>query len=85
MEIAATAARMVVERQFIREVKFKRTRVAPKKSLRFAVGAWILIGLKCWAVVAVISHYQIPINPYWVTFPTLLFASLCTMLHFWGE
>jgi hypothetical protein len=73
------------ERQFVREVKIKRPSVNRVKSLTLVMGAWILIGLKCWAVIWAIGYYQIPVNPLWVTLPTLFFASLCTVLYFLGE
>lgn len=73
------------ERQFVREVKIKRPSAPRVKSLLFVISAWILIGLKCWAVIWAIKFYQIPVNPVWVTVPTLFFAGLSTALYFWGD
>jgi hypothetical protein len=85
MEICTPRRGSEYDRQFVREVKIKRPGIPRVKSPILAVGAWALIGLKCWAIVRVIRYYQIPVNPLWVTLPTLFFAGLCTALYFWGE
>ena len=85
MEICTPRRGSDYERQFVREVKITRPSVNRAKSLVFTTAAWIILGLKCWAVIWAIRYYQIPVNPLWVTLPTLFFAGLCTALYFWGE
>ncbi len=85
IEICTPRRDLDYERQFVREVKIKRPNQPRHKSLGFVTGAWIIVGLKCWAVIKLIGYYQIPVNPLWVTLPTLFFAGLCTVLYFWGE
>ena len=42
--------------------------------------SWVIIIAKCLAVPWVISRWQIPVHPGWVIVPTLIFASLVTLV-----
>ena len=73
------------DREFIREVKIQRPIKRSAKSGFFLLGAWVLIFLKCWAVIWAIERYHIPVHPLWITVPTLVFGGLCTVLYLRGE
>ncbi|HYP16125.1 MAG TPA: hypothetical protein VEQ65_02860 [Opitutus sp.] len=43
---------------------------------------WILIALKCWAVVWLVERYHMKLEPLWVNGPTVAFALMCTAVYF---
>lgn len=67
---------------FVEELAIHRSREPRSlRSERLLVGGWILIGIKCWVVSALISAYQVPINPWWINAPTLGSAAVCTLIY----
>jgi hypothetical protein len=71
--------------EFVREVRVTRRAPRSAKSKRLMLAGWILIALKCWSVVWAVGHYNVPVNPLWVTLPTVIFAGVCTLMYFLGE
>ncbi len=67
---------------FVEEVAIRRSRESRSpRSERLLVVGWILIGLKCWVVSALISAHQVPINSWWINGPTLASAAVCTLVY----
>jgi len=71
--------------EFVREVRVTRRAPRSAKSKRLMLAGWLLIALKCWLVVWAVGHYNVPVNPLWVTLPTVIFAGVCTLMYFLGE
>jgi hypothetical protein len=71
--------------EFVREVRVTRRAPRSAKSKRLMLAGWILIALKCWLVAWAVGHYNVPVNPLWVTLPTVIFAGVCTLMYFLGE
>lgn len=46
---------------------------------------WLLIVVKCWAVIWLIERYEMELNPMWVNAPTVAFALMCTAVYFWRD
>ncbi|GAB1489768.1 hypothetical protein MASR2M8_22220 [Opitutaceae bacterium] len=42
---------------------------------------WVLIGLKSWIVIALIRHYQVPLNPWWINAPTVAAGAICSLIY----
>ena len=74
------------DRAFVAEVHVRRTR-EPRSRRSEAVLAigWVLILLKCVAVYWACSAYAVPVDPWWVIAPSLLFAAVCTWLYWRRE
>jgi hypothetical protein len=70
---------------FVREVRVTQRAPRSAKSKRLMLAGWILIALKCWLVVWAVDHYNVPVNPLWVTLPTVIFAGVCTLMYVLGE
>lgn len=70
------------DRAFISEVAVHQPR-EPRSRRSEAVLAigWALIVAKCWCVHWLCTAYAVPINPWWVIAPSLLFATICTWLY----
>ena len=73
------------DRAFVKAVEVKSRRPARRVSPLVLLLWWIAIALKCWAVVWAITYFKVPVNPLWVTAPTVAFAGLCTALFYVGE
>ena len=73
------------ERDFIQEVRVTHRAPRSARATRLLLLGWVLIALKCWAVVWAVGHYHVPVNPLWVTVPTVIFAGVCTAIFYWGE
>ena len=71
--------------EFVREVRVTRRVPRSAKSKRLMLAGWILIALKCWLVAWAVEYYRVPVNPLWVTLPTVIFAGVCTLMYFLGE
>ena len=46
----------------------------------FIAVAWLLIAAKCLLVVWAVNHWQAPIHPGWIVWPTISFGLLATGL-----
>lgn len=75
----------IYDRGFVQEVRVTQRAPRSAKGLRLLLLGWVLIALKCWAVVWAVHHYHVPVNPLWVTVPTVIFAGVCTAVFYWGE
>jgi hypothetical protein len=73
------------DRAFVKAVHVKTRRPVRRASPLVLLVGWVAIALKCWAVVWAISYFKVPVNPLWVTAPTVIFAGLCTVLFYVGE
>jgi len=52
-----------------------------RRSERFILIGWGLIGLKCWGVIWLIHKYQVPVGPWWINGPTLAAATLVSIVY----
>lgn len=67
---------------FVKEVRKPALREARSRRLeRILLLCWGLIGLKGWAVTALIHHYQVPLNPWWINAPTIAAGAICTLIY----
>ena len=60
----------------------------PRAVVVALVVGWIVITTKCLLAPALLVRWEIPVHPSWVVVPTLIFASLATVLawtHDWGN
>lgn len=73
------------DRAFVKAVVVKSRRPARRASPLVLLLWWVAIALKCWAVVCAIAYFKVPVNPLWVTAPTVALAGLCTALFYVGE
>jgi len=71
--------------EFIREVRVTSRAPRPARATRLLLAGWVLIALKCWLIVWAVEHYRVPVNPLWITLPTVIFAGVCTAIHFWSD
>lgn len=71
------------ERVFIEAVRIRQPREPrSRRSELVLLGGWILIGVKSISVWWLCHAYpEVKVNAWWVIGPTLLFASLCTVLY----
>ncbi len=69
------------ELAFVRNVVVKRPIRRSRRSEALLIGGWLLIGLKCWATFAIVAHYRMPFNPWWIVLPTLAAAAACTWVY----
>lgn len=70
------------DRAFIAEVRVQKEREprSQRSEVVLAIG-WALILAKCGCVQWACSAYAVPINPWWVIAPSLLFALICTWVY----
>ncbi len=47
--------------------------------------AWLLILAKCILVTWAVQHWQVPIHPGWIVWPTVAFGALATCLWLGGR
>jgi hypothetical protein len=69
------------ERGFVRSVKVSEKPPRNRRIERFIYVCWGIILLKSAAVFWLFDHYHVPVNPMWVVAPTLIFATLCTVVY----
>lgn len=73
------------ERAFVRHVAVKRRIGRNPLVERLILAGWLLIVLKCFAVIWIIDRWAVPFHPYWLIVPTILFAGLCTAVYYWRD
>ncbi len=73
------------ERDFIQEVRVTQRAPRSPRATRLLLAGWVLIALKCWAIFWAVEHYHVPVNPLWITVPSVIFAGVCTAVFYWGE
>ena len=71
-----------IEHVFVRGIRVEHPREprSRRSEVILAVG-WLLILAKSFAVHWACRTYQVPVNPWWVIAPTVLFAVICTVLY----
>jgi hypothetical protein len=69
------------ERDFVRDVRVHDKAPRNRRVERLIVICWAIILLKSFAVVWLFDRYHVPVNPLWVIAPTVIFASLCTVVY----
>lgn len=52
----------------------------PPRTATVVILAWLLIAAKCVFVTWAARHWQAPVNPAWIVWPTLAFGALATGL-----
>ncbi len=67
---------------FVREVQVEHPREPRSRRSELVLGlGWVLIVVKCLGLHWLCRAYAVPVNPWWVIAPTLLFAGVCTGLY----
>lgn len=67
---------------FVKEVQKSAAREPRSRRLeRVLVICWVLIAIKTWAVMVLIHHFKVPINPWWINAPTLGAGAICTLIY----
>lgn len=56
-----------------------------KRSERWLVIGWVMIGVKSCALWWLINAYKVPIHPLWLIVPTVMFGLLATALYIWRD
>jgi hypothetical protein len=46
------------------------------------VVGWVLISIKCFLAPGLMARWQVPVDPGWVIVPTLIIATVATILVF---
>ncbi len=52
----------------------------PPSVRRFMGIAWVVIAIKCVVIWWAMVHWHVPLHPMWIVGPTLVFASLASVL-----
>lgn len=52
----------------------------PSSARRFMGAVWVLIVAKCVLVWWAMLHWHVPMHPLWIVGPTLIFATLASVL-----
>jgi hypothetical protein len=52
-----------------------------RRSERWIVLGWVLIGFKTWGTFWLVEHYDMPFNAWWIVLPTILAAAACTWIY----
>ena len=73
------------ERAFIHTVHVREPLARRPWVERLILAGWLLIVVKCFAVVWVIDHWAVPFHPYWIIVPTILMAALGTAIYYWRD
>ena len=73
------------ERAFIHPVTVTEPMARNPAVERLIFAGWLLIVVKCFAVIRAINHWAVPVHPYWIIVPTILMAALCTAVYFWRD
>jgi len=69
------------ERGFVREVRVSTRAPRNRRVERVIAVCWVIIIMKCVAVVWLFDHYNVPVSPLWVVAPTVIFAALITVVY----
>ncbi len=69
------------EKGFVRSVKVTVKAPRNRRVERLIAICWGVIVLKSVAVVWLFDRYHVPVSPLWVIAPTVIFASLCTVVY----
>ena len=70
------------DRAFVRETRVEHPREARSRRSEWVLAiGWALVVVKCLAVFWACRTYAVPIGPWWIAGPTLVFAALCTLIY----
>ena len=69
------------ERAFVAEVAVTEPVARSPAVERLILAGWLLIVLKCFAVIWAINYWAVPVHPYWIIVPTILMAALGTVVY----
>lgn len=70
------------EQEFIRSVNISHRTPRSRRMQWLLLTGWILIAAKSWLIIWAVEHYHVPVNPFWVIVPTVIFAAVCTLVYF---
>ena len=71
------------ERAFIPEVTVTEPVARNPAVERLILAGWLLIVIKCFAILWAINYWAVPIHPYWIIVPTILMAAFGTAVYCW--
>lgn len=69
------------EMAFVRDVQVQRPIGRSRRSERWILLGWLLIGFKTWGTFWLVQHYKMPFNPWWIVLPTFFAAAVCTWIY----
>lgn len=73
------------ERAFVHDVQVRERIARNPRVERLILAGWLVIVIKCFAVLWAIDHWAVPFHPYWIIVPTILMAALCTAVYCWQD
>jgi|NGEPerStandDraft_6_1074524.scaffolds.fasta_scaffold119838_2 hypothetical protein len=83
LHLLANRAPAEYEQAFIQEVTVKEPVPRNSPVERLILGGWLLIVVKCFAVIWAINHWAVPFHPCWIILPTVFMAALVTAVYLW--
>jgi len=69
------------DRAFVQTVSVREPVARDARVERLLLAGWMLIVVKCLAVIWIIDRWNVPFHPYWIIVPTILLAALGTALY----
>ena len=66
---------------FVRDLRVHQPVRRNRRSERWIVLGWALIGLKSWGTFWLVARYEMPFNPWWIVLPTIFAAAVCTWIY----
>lgn len=69
------------ENEFVRGLRVVRSEKRPRSALGPILWVWTGIAIKCAIVTWAIGHYGVPVLPFWVTAPTVVFGAICSIIY----
>jgi len=70
------------DRAFVHDVEVKAGIRRNPLVEKLILAGWLVIVAKCFLVIWAIDHWAVPVHPYWIIVPTILFAALCTAVYY---
>ncbi|OHE89429.1 MAG: hypothetical protein A3G75_01155 [Verrucomicrobia bacterium RIFCSPLOWO2_12_FULL_64_8] len=70
------------DRAFVRDVEVKTTIRRHPLVEKSILAGWLIIVVKCFVVIWAIDHWAVPLHPYWIMVPTIIFAAVCTAVYY---
>ncbi|MDD2764504.1 MAG: hypothetical protein PHE83_11070 [Opitutaceae bacterium] len=71
------------DRAFVQTVSVREPVARDARVERLLLAGWMLIMVKCLAVIWIIGRWSVPFHPYWIILPTILLAALGTAVYYW--
>lgn len=72
-------------RAFVEDVRVATRIPRSARVGKLLLVGWLLIGLKSALLLWAAEKYHVPVDPFWVIVPTIVFALVCTGVYFKGE